>query len=458
MNTNHLFKRNLLYTAVMFINISNIIGQTADTSDSKRYRFDISGGFYQQKSLLGEGASEDIMVPDYLYHARPQEPEVAQMWGLQDHKVTDSPLFHGGSYFQFHSWYRVNNDLELYGSLTVDHRGFSFAPYNTEQVAFLPRYYAKYNHTATIGNGNTLTLYGKLGTFENYKNYEGLMLYNIDMQGVEGGVQWNKLRFQYTQVGDLQFGIGLGLDGLADYQLSLQDLPIHQNWNVTLQLGAQDFIENTSVSKKPDIISIAANIHNNRTKFYTEAGYRLNAYNFEPQLNLAFLAGMSHQIENQRIALKASLEYRHYGGGFNYSMRNETNTHYRKTDQSQGGNYIGDNVYPLSFMDRPFSQWAVFTEYDKQWVNGLTLFSNFRYKFTRHINGLLDLDFNYILAEGEEGFLYPFYKAGLELVAVADTAVRVSITNKTMNLDKHYTTYYLTKSPALQLELRRDIK
>lgn len=430
-----------------------VFAQTSDTAQKQpKFRFDVSGGFYHQMS---GGEKPQVILPDYLKKRRPQEPHLTNIWDLHDGELPDSPLGHGASYFTFHTWTDITPSLQLYGSFTADHRGFSFAPYNTLAIAFLARYHAAYNNAIPLFKGaDSLKLYGRIGTHENYRNNEGLTLYNMDVQGLEGGLQWRKLAVSAQRIADLQFGIGLNIDGVIDYKLGFKDLTLNRKWEAEVGIGRQKY------ESRPDADGVkyfTAAVFSKNIRWYVETGYRNSGLNVDAALNVAFLAGMRGKISRKKTTLSYSAEYRYYGGGFNHSLRKETNTHYRDTAKGPGLNYIGNNVYPLSFLNRPFSQWAVFTEYDKQWVGGFTINAQLKQVLFKNFYLLAEIDYNLIRTQAEAPFAYPFYKIGAMVEAAKGTCLVVSITNKTMNLDKHYTTYYLIDKPLLQFELRRDI-
>ncbi len=430
-----------------------VFAQTADTTQKQpKFRFDVSGGFYHQMSA---GSKPQVILPEYLKKRRPQEPHLTDIWGLHEGELPDSPLGHGASYFAFHTWAYITPSLLLYGSFTADHRGFSFAPYNTLAIAFLARYHAAYNKTVSPLNGaDSLKINARIGTHENYRNNEGLTLYNMDVQALEGSLQWRKLAVSAERITDLQFGIGLNIDGVVDYKVGFKDLKLNKNWKAEVGIGRQKY------ESRPDADGVkyfTTALFNKNTRWYAEAGYRNSGLDVGESLNIAFLAGVRGEISRKNTTLRYSAEYRYYGGGFNYSLRNEINTHYRDTAKGPGLNYIGNNVYPLSFLNRPFSQWAVFTEYDKHWVSGFSFIAQLKQVLYKKIYLLAEIDYNLIRAQGEVPFAYPFYKIGGMVEAAKGTCLVVSITNKTMNLDKHYTTYYLIDKPVLQFELRRDI-
>ncbi len=432
---------------------------TAKEPDSTRkYKFDISGSFFAQNFSRDENGQVTFQVPDYLRQRRPTEPAVANMWGLNSNDyVTDNPMGHGPMFFGAHAWYYPVKALELYGSLTIDHRGMSWGPYNTDNIAWLPRFYANYRDKFQVRDGrDSLIFFGQVGYFEDYRNYEGLTLYNVDLQGIEGGLQFKKVQLKASQHGDLIRGFGLGIDGVVDLQLGFIGLDVGRKWSADVKLGTQNMLGFPTTGDDQRIYSLSAGLYKENTRLYIESGYRHTA--FSPILNMAFLGGIGNKLSHRRLKADIRLEYRYYGGGFNHQFRNEEATHFRNVNRPTGANLIGDMVYPLSFFGRPFSQWAVFTEYDKQWVQGITAYGSLSYNWYRSAFVFCDFDFNYISAEGEEGFIYPFYNSGIKAHLATGTFASISITNRTMNLDKHYTTYYLTSRPGYQFQLTRTLQ
>lgn len=426
-----------------------------DSTKERKFRFDVSGGFFFQKSNYTGTKVQEASIPAYLQQRRPQEPGLANTWGLNNNSLaTDNPLGHGASYLRFHSWYNITAGLDIYGSLEATNGGFSWGPYNTFNIAFLPRFNVKY-YKAFTKSKIPVSVNARLGNFENFKNYEGLTMYNLDVQGLQAGLRYKKLHFSTTRIADLKGSIGLNIDGISDYKLSLEKVKVGKHLETDIQVGLQKLLSTPIGSY---MAAASAGIYNRNMRAYAEGSYRFNE-NYSPSLNFAFVAGIMGNINTSKIDLDYTLEYRYYGGGFNYAFRQEQYTHYRKTDKAAGANFIGDQVYPISFVNRPFSQWAVFTEYNgKRWVDGYTAKVHFDYALCKYFKLTSEADFNLIAAEGEKAFLYPFFKGGIKVQAIKGTYLAATITNKTMNFDNYYTTYYLLNHPVFQFELRRDIK
>lgn len=424
-----------------------------DSTQLKAWRFDITGGALFQQSL--SRGTPAYRAPDYLQLRRPTEPELANLWGLRNNNlVTDSPPGHGPMYIRPHVWYNPVPSLELYASLAIDHRGASWGPYNTDNIAFIPRFHARYNDWIKFQRGDSILVFGKIGYFEDYRLSEGLTLYNVDVQGLQLGFQKGHFVFTTSRIGDLIRGYGLGIDGMTDYQLMLNGLNTFQ-WKMDLTVGLQNMIGFPETGGDQRIITFGNALYKSTTRIYYEFGYRPTE--FSAARNVAVVVGTSGKRNINKLSFEWRAEYRYYGGGFNYQFCNEVATHFRDTERAAGSNFIGDSVYPMSFFGRPFSQWAVFTEYDKAWVQGTTLFGSVSREIGKRFRLFSDFDLNYICANGEKPFFYPFYNAGLKMNIDFRSFVSISMTNRTMNLDKHFTTYYLLDTPAFQFEFKRTL-
>ncbi len=103
------------------------------------------------------------------------------------------------------------------------------------------------------------------------------------------------------------------------------------------------------------------------------------------------------------------------------------------------------------------SQWAVFTDYQRLNVAGLTFYVDLTVPIYRGIffKGLLD--WNRIAAQGQEPFVYPFYCGGFGWQPFAGVSLLYSLTNRTMNLDRAYPTLYLYEFPTSEMRLSWDL-
>ncbi|HUV37363.1 MAG TPA: hypothetical protein VMX58_10530, partial [Patescibacteria group bacterium] len=112
---------------------------------------------------------------------------------------------------------------------------------------------------------------------------------------------------------------------------------------------------------------------------------------------------------------------------------------------------VGNYLYPLGLFHRPFSQWAVYTDYQERDVQSFIFRADASCRLPGDCTAICKLDFNVIDASGEESYLYPFYDIGFGWAPVSGTSITLSHTNRAINLDTHYPTLYQLKSGLLML-------
>ncbi len=422
---------------------------------------DIAGGFYYQ-SPLSSSTMNDLSIhqPDYLSPRRKYESYLTERWQLGADRMTDSPLAHGASFIQLLMRRRLSRGLHVSASITADHRGFSLGTYNHDDVAFYPRFLVAYHGKPLGALGSAFSGIQtdfRLGVLEDLRFYEGLTLYNLDCQGGSGYLQSGRFRYTHLRISDLWAGIGLAIDDLIDNSIALLGLPVHDSWKADLQIGCSDYGRDRE-GKSIDVLNLSAGLYPDmRRRIYGQLGYRFTDLRYNSRLCLASLVGARGEMHSRAWDIRSRVEHRYYGGIFNYKRSQERSVHYRRTSSRDTGNSIGSQLYPVELFGRPFSQWAVFAEYHKRYLNALTWHTVLRRDLVGATRLHLEADLNAIWSEDEDAFLYAFLKAGLVFEPVNQTYLLVGLTNKAMNLDRHYPTFYQIKQPVLHLELIREV-
>jgi hypothetical protein len=90
-------------------------------------------------------------------------------------------------------------------------------------------------------------------------------------------------------------------------------------------------------------------------------------------------------------------------------------------------------------------------------VGSVTLRLGGKYLIYRKFIIRCDLDINYVFAQGEKSFVYPFYTIGVGWEPLENNFLIFGISNKGINLDEHYPTFYLYKYPVFHLVIKRII-
>jgi hypothetical protein len=452
-----------VFILILVLNLGgSSFSYSEDSPDSVKalsFEIDVGGAIYHQSMISGANDRKNVLYPDYLYIQRLIMGQYSfYIWTMEERVLTDNPLRHGASYIDFMFKSKPTENLSIFASLVAEHRGFSLGTYNqygsSSYLKYLIDYRKRINSGFLNGFGEFQEINLKVGTFQDFRYYEGLQLYNIDFQAVYGHFQLGHLRLSHLHIGDLKFGIGLNIGDWADYMVSLEDIQLSKILSADIRVGIANYMG--SFDPEIDVINFSIGIEKRHAiKSYFQAGYRIIKNESSIWPRMAWLAGVYFKNSTSRIQFQNRFEFRRYGKAFNSDLRSKVQ--YRDWQRHPIGNYVGSQLYPLNLFERPFGQWAVFTEYADKDVNGFILKSSIKYYINHSLFINSDLDINIIDAEDERPFEYPFYKIGLGFKAKKYTYLLVSITNKAMNLDLHYPSFYCMKYPLLQFELKRDL-
>jgi hypothetical protein len=459
--------------AVIFFIISASIAYGQDSSLHPSIKFDISGIHIKHWPDY-----QPILNSNVIPAAEPA-PYGQGPYLKYYANATDGPLYHSAESIDLFADASALNSIHLLGDIIAEHRGASYGVYSTNNIIVYPRVTFKFDTAISVSDEH-FDFHLTVGSFTNLQVMQGLLMYNVDGQGLVGHLGWHSLYLNYSHMGDMLEGIGLNTNDAQDYTVSLNDIPISRKLTATIEsgffiydnfwhkqiwnfleldtsIGGQERISYVPYSKDAPFImsntgwSIAGRLSNDSLKLFSEYRYRNP---LQPtgtlQSKSALLIGASDNFKSERFSLQARAEYRFYGALFNDNYINDN-------VQYNSGTYaatIGPYLYPLTQFLRPFSQWAVFTEYQGRDVAGYTVQLDSKYFFFEQfaLNAMLDL--NLIHATELPASIYPFYDIGFSWEPIRNTGLFASVTNREMNLNEHYPTLFLLKYPSAQLELR----
>lgn len=425
-----------------------------------RWNLRVSAGHMYQAA---PDNGSDVYLPDYLEVRREDQPNLRRNWDLFGTGVTDNPLFHGAA------WMEVGGTFSPFGGLAADlalyaeHRGISYGVNSRDAIFVVPRYKLRLDSNYHVFN-EKIDLGIHVGDTRNARLHEGLIIENIDVQGSHFYLGYGKLRLEYTKIGDLLNQIGLNINDLDDFSLYWRDQELFSpRWRLDLALSRtfiDPFFTSTDITDAlyGNHVSFAASVTFDSTqRVYAQAARRFSKRDEHSHGELmAFVLGLNSRIESGPLRAAATLEWRRYGALFNSGYYNR-NVYFR---EETGGNYNntqGDNVYPLEAFDRGFSQWAVYTELrNEAVVEAFILRSDIRLNFYRDFYAGLQLDLNFIDNDiaGPANYTFQTWTLGWE--PRPGNSLQMGLTNKTMNLDKHYPTFY-EFAQGFALELRANI-
>jgi hypothetical protein len=436
----------------------------ADSTDSfYKLDMDLSGALYYyagikpdvEGSFNSGSIAKRIPVKQRYPHEFTQNPQ-------------DSPPRHGALYFKAAISATFFDALKANADLFAEHRGMSYGVNNYDNIAVFPRLLLSLDTSVAL-LGERLQVHASAGHYYYPRLYEGLTIYNMETQGSALSLQYKNFKIGYRKTGDLFTSIGLGINDGDDVIFSLVDLPLTDFLRADIQFG---IYENSTVQelqrvnyvRREDITdygqTLSLGLFTDSTfRLYGQLGLRNGSADFLART--AFVAGVDYSAELfPNLTFTSKTEFRRYNYLFNYGYYNY-DVDYRETDQRtrirNWGNTIGPQLYPLYAFERPFSQWAVFTEYVNKSVSAYTV--NFDAKYQLPFDFFLKggVDFNYIVAQDNETAFYPFYDIGGGWEPFKNTSFNLFLSNKGMNLDKQYPTFMIFEKPYLNVAIKWNL-
>lgn len=410
---------------------------TAQDYSFGKMNFDLDLGFgtYYQFTTFGNTELNSVIIPDLLPR-RINDP-VRSSWGLDNDLVTDNPFFHGSYFCRLGGQFVYDSTLYITTAVNMEQRGFSAGRYNANTLNVYPYFNARY-----LKKRGEFSYLLQVGDFWDMRLYEGLTFYNLQTQSWVFKLKYGPFYLKHVGIGDLLRGIGLGIDDVYDYSFGLEKLKLSSEilyadmrigysnnrgsgsggfWNVSTRLNYKDFLE-----------------------IYSQYSTQ--------ETGGAFLMGLDLSEKTIfKFTYNVSLDYRSYSSGFNSGYIN--NVYYRNPQiTSSFENSTSSVFFPLEFYERPFGQWALYTEYQGRNVQGFNLKGELSYNLFRKTFIRTKLDFNWISTK-EESVLYPFYSIGFGEKLVEDIEITLELTNRILNLDKHYPTLYASKKPYFMIRV-----
>ena len=141
--------------------------------------FAVTGGFVDQ-NYRPDGPTK-VRMPAYMSGERYNSPMAAYYGTLKTDELTDNPLLHGAMFAHL-ALEAQSAGLRLFCKLIMEHRGTSYGTYAMRNIAVLPTFLVSVDTSFVIG-GETFHAGVEGGNFDDHKLYEGLTIYNMDVQG-----------------------------------------------------------------------------------------------------------------------------------------------------------------------------------------------------------------------------------------------------------------------------------
>lgn len=421
--------------------LSSAYSQESDSVLFK-YDFDLGFGTYYQATTYGKSQLHETKIPKSLPR-RISEPSVRDQWGLANDRVTDNPFFHGAYCFRLGGNFVYDSSLYLTAAANFEQRGFSDGQFSKQTRNFFPYFNARY-----VLNKNKLKLLMQIGDINELRLYEGLTFYNLPAQSWLFKLKHNNFYFKHVGIADLIRNIGLGIDDVYDYSVGFDEVSLNKTGK--LLIDASVGYSNNRGGNDKDFYNVSSRVyHPDHWSAYTQFSSR--------KKGKALLVGVQHEKQwGNKLSLNTRLEYRQFNAAFNQGYTNTV--YYRNPNIGAVFQNSTNNVFfPLDYYERSFNQWAVFTEYQGIGVSGINFKADAYLRLFAKTYLKLILDYNYIRTD-KENFSYPFYNIGLGNRLKGNIDIFIEFTNKTLNLDKNYPSFYVAKKPYLFIHAFKPFK
>lgn len=436
-------------------------------NDSKLHvNWNVEGGQW----FLGGAGGQPIHVPDIIATMR------KEVYGNYNPRYSlDNPLAHSAVYFRLKSLTKLAEGVSIAADFIGEHRGFSYGTFSTENMIVFPqlRFDVKRSIKLAKDSLQKIDFDLKVGNFVNLRLNEGLMLYNMDGQGADVNFRYKKWRYQIFMLGDMAGSIGLGIDDSWNHTFSYEGLPLGKRLKADFRAGSFNHLSIYDSVSNHFGSQFSAAVYSDKVRFYTQSAFKGNLLGdpINDRKDYALLAGIKQEHKNRIWQIKNVLEFRFYGGRFNKNLKNVYLTNYRKTrNPGSFGGTIGNHLYPIYQYDRPFSQWAVFTEYQYDyWSQNKVLYDaknvaagtwqcSIDCKPYRELLLHANIDINHIKAQEVDGFTYAFMTLGVGFDFGNQLRMLLLISNKGMNLDVNYPTLYNYTNPLTGFSISRTLQ
>lgn len=395
------------------------------------------------------------VMPSHIKNIRLQNPDFSGNY-------SNYPQWHFSLFAGLATKWTLKEGYSLHFTIIGEDRAGSYGVLKMNNIAVFPLIQAKIRDTIKLGKLH-FPVKVHVGDMVNFRHRNGLSIYHVDVQGAKVSLGYKNWFLGYTSITDLSQHIGLQVGEVHAYDFGLKGIKISSNQHLRLAVG-YDYIPQALDFASPIISRFSANLtHTEKpTEWYAELGYRQFLDNGNPflislpnfQESIAGLLGYSMRVENKkRFRSYQRAELRYYGYGYNH-RRISTGTRY--SNQTSSG-FIGRYLYPLRNTYRPMNQWAIFTEYQNKNVGAFCWDSRNRFRLKGNFWFQANVEWLAIFAQDEPAFLYTLYESGLVFEPVKGLDIMLYASNKVMNLDVHYQTFYQSRWPMFGYSLRKRL-
>jgi len=445
---------SILCFIILFIFPFQINAQIALSKHDSLF-FNISGSALKLQPLDNRA----ILLPQHIASQRRQSSVIP----ANLNEETDNPLIHGAAFLALNLKYSLQEKFHLYFDLITEHRGASYGVLNTKNIIVFPRIYATASDTLHIFN-QSFPVNIQIGNLVDTFLQDRLLFYNTYKHGLEIDVSKKKIGLRLSYYPDQHNGIGLNVKEYAAIAPYAQLTPRLRS---SIGLLFMERATAEELNESPFLLRHTTILKLNKYSFYLQGSMRLTSNKYVHNRAIlksngldkfAFVLGTKFKFKRKKLSATSAINIRFYGKVFNIGHRNPDIAYRDTTQNTLYANTVGENLYPLDYYYSNFDQWAVHTEYQNMNVFNINLTSKIKYELTRLHSLQLDLDITSIYAENQPAFTYAFYELGFAYHLNKKIDATIFVTNKGMNLDVHYPTFYSYKNPYVGIKVIKRLE
>lgn len=356
---------------------------------------------------------------------------------IKGQTIPDHPMYHFAIYngMTFHT--KINKKYHFETGIFMEERSFSGGSNTVKNWVFFPKITFTVQDTLSIRK-QTIRFYGKGGDFWAEDMSDIIRFYNIDFQASDVRIGYKRFDFGLTVIGDLSRNIGFGLTELYKFYMQYNGAKIK---NISSLSVNELIVRGASGHPEKYDYNIANYIRydfDTLTTLEAQIDFRINK---TYSASKALAVKISKKI-NANFDFQTAIRY--YDSEFNYGYA----TFGPRFKES--GSYVGSQLYPLKNFYRPMNQWALMTNQQGADVLNVEICMKAKKNLTSKISFYSNFDFNLVYnLRVQKPIYYPLYEAAFSYSFFKNFVYSIGITNKHMNLDTYFQTFYLSKKPLM---------
>lgn len=423
----------ILFIAIIFNSFSSWCQDSIQWHNS--FHYEVRG---LHNELTANRPDRSIYVDDFIQERRVQlNPNYSD-----SREYSDNPFGHFATYAGLFLKSSYKSKYHLLIGAYLEQRSASGGVNTTDNIFVFPRISIHLKDTIKLKTSE-LKFNVTIGSHYKADFEDFLRLYNLDFQAINLKIGIKNIWLNLSQIADLSNSVGLGLTEHGRIGLSYID----KKKKITLDY------EGNWVKYFPKYEgSLKAYLLFKPNDFFKIQGQFNIRFNNEVSPNQPIAFGISNSFNWLQFQLEVNGRY--YGAGFNSGYYIPWSVDYREPNNS----YLGRQFYALKNFYRDFNQWSVFTEYGGSSVGNIEIKAKYSKKLRSKLSTNLHLDYNLINDFTNKRVIhYPIVSVDFTIDLVKDFSIGLQLSNKQMNLDVHYETFYVSKKLFLGLLIEKKI-